>query len=306
MTNKLPLFQEETESEPKGSFPKWLHRDLPKGKTSFRTDTILRKYQLNTVCEEAKCPNRAECYSKLTATFLAMGKDCTRSCGFCDIDFSKTPKPLESDEPERIALSVKELGLKHVVITMVARDDLADQGALHIARIIDTIRTENPNVTTEVLTSDFNGDFTSLDRLLHARPEIFNHNIETVERLTPKVRHVATYRRTLSILAHAKKNPNIFIKSGLMLGLGETSDEVKQTLQDLADVGCDIVTLGQYLRPNKKKLRLKAFITPEMFDQYKEYGLSLGIPHIYAGPFVRSSYNADQVFSQLQKKKRCP
>jgi lipoic acid synthetase len=294
----LPLYQEkEVDSAvSRGRFPSWLHRKLPKGGELFKTNEILSKYRLNTVCEEARCPNRLECYSKHTATFLALGKECSRNCGFCDIDFSKTPKPPEEDEPSRIALSVKELKLEHVVITMVARDDLPDGGAQAFSNIIREVRHVNPQVTVEVLTSDFAGNFAALDCVLEAQPEIFNHNIETVRGLTPRVRHKATYERTLEVLGHAKKSRKCqFIKSGIMVGLGETDQEVHETLQDLAQVGCEIVTIGHYLQPNRRKLTVKAFITPEQFDSYAAYGQSLGIKYVYSGPFVRSSYNAHQI-----------
>lgn len=296
--NSLPENPEK--EQPSGRFPKWLHRDLPKGGSYFKTETILQKYRLNTVCEEAKCPNRMECYNKKTATFLALGKECTRACGFCDIDFSKTPKPPEKDEPERIALSVKELGLSHAVITMVARDDLEDYGASHIASIIEAIRLENPNATIEVLTSDFSGNFEVLKKVLEARPEVFNHNIETTRRLTPKVRHKATYERTLDMLSFAKREGgSIYIKSGIMVGLGETEEEVLETIKDLSLSGCDIITVGHYLQASRLKLPLKRFVTPEEFTRYEKYGLSLGVKHMYCGPFVRSSYNADLFVNQL-------
>ncbi|MCP5492207.1 MAG: lipoyl synthase [Chlamydiales bacterium] len=289
--NKLP---ENPENANKGRFPSWLHRKLPRGGNLFKTNEIVDKYNLNTVCEEAKCPNRLECYSKKTATFLALGKECTRACGFCDIDFAKQPKPLEADEPLRIAKSAKELGLKHVVITMVARDDLPDQGAAQIAAILEAIRQENPGCTTEVLTSDFNGKMESLDIILDVNPEVFNHNIETVRALTPKVRHVATYDRTLSVLRHAKASgKSRFVKSGLMLGLGETKEQVHETLHDLKEAGCDIVTIGQYLQADRGKLVVKSFVTPEEFAAYRDYGQSIGIKNVYSGPFVRSSYNAN-------------
>jgi len=276
-----------------GRFPSWLHRKIPKGKKQFKTNTILEKYKLNTVCEEAKCPNRMECYSKKTATFLALGKQCTRACGFCDIDFSKNPKAPEADEPIRIANSVKELDLRHVVITMVSRDDLADYGATHIAQIIDKIREVNQTVTVEVLTSDFSGCEKSLNIVLDKRPEVFNHNIETVRELSPKVRHTATYDRTLEVLSRAKKsNKSKYIKSGIMVGLGETFEQVKTTIKDLKEAGCDIITIGQYLQASRLKLRVKEFITPEIFKEYENFGKSIDVKHMYCGPFVRSSYNA--------------
>lgn len=281
-----------------GRFPSWLHRQLPKGKNLLDTGKILNENRLHTVCEEAKCPNLFECWSRKTATFLVMGKECTRSCGFCDIDFSRNPKPLEDDEPERVADSVKKLGLKHVVITMVARDDLPDGGAHHLVKIVQEIRKEVPAVVIEMLTSDLNGNKEALDLLLHSGLQIFNHNIETVRELTPRVRHTATYERTLAILAQAssrKEAANIRVKSGIMVGLGESELQVFETLNDLKNVGCDIVTIGQYLQPNRQKLRVKAFIPPEQFKKYEEHGYFLGIKRMYCGPFVRSSYNADLI-----------
>ncbi|MDE3045918.1 MAG: lipoyl synthase [Verrucomicrobiota bacterium] len=290
--NKLNLLPPNPEEE-NGRFPSWLHRPLPLGGQIFKTGHIVEKYRLNTVCEEAKCPNRFECYTKKTATFLALGKHCTRNCGFCDIDFSKTPKAPEEDEPERIALSVKELGLRHAVITMVARDDLPDQGASHMAAIVRAIRTHNPGVSVELLTSDFSGDLSALDIVLREKPEIFNHNLETVRSLTPRVRHKAQYDRTLAVLKHARDSRlPVHVKSGIMVGLGETPAEVEETLRDLHAVGVDIVTIGQYLQASRTKLRVKEFITPAQFDAYAAYGHSLGIREVNSAPFVRSSYNA--------------
>lgn len=280
----------------RGNFPEWLHLKLPKGKHLAGTTENMRKHMLHTVCEEAKCPNRLECFSKKTATFLACGNQCTRACGFCEIDFAKNPLPLDPEEPQRIAESSLALGLKHVVITMVARDDLRDKGANHIAKIIKEIRKAIPTATVEVLTSDFSGDLDAVDIVLNAQPEIFNYNTETVRALTPRVRHKATYDRTLLILEHAKNTSfKGKTKSGLMLGLGETQKQVHETLQDLHSVGVDIVTLGQYLQPSKKKLRVKEFVHPDQFAAYKTYGEALGIPFVYSGPFVRSSYNAAEV-----------
>lgn len=284
-----------------GRFPSWLHRKLPKGGALWQTSRVVQENRLHTVCEEANCPNLLECWSKKTATFLVMGKACTRNCGFCDIDFTKSPKSLEADEPFRVADSVKKLGLKHVVITMVARDDLADGGAHHMAEVIFEIRSQCPETTIEVLTSDLAGNMQSLDIILKAGPEIFNHNIETVRALTPRVRHVATYDRTLAVLKHAKEyrqNPYMLVKSGLMVGLGEEPQQVHETLRDLQESGCDIVTIGQYLQPNRRKLLVKSFVAPQEFKQYEEYGYALGLKHMYCGPFVRSSYNANLVIQQ--------
>lgn len=285
-----------------GRFPSWLHRKLPSGSELWNTSKVLEGNRLHTVCEEAKCPNLLECWSNKTATFLAMGKECTRSCGFCDIDFNKTPKSIEKDEPLRIADSVEKLGLKHVVITMVARDDLPDGGAAHMASIVEEVRKSNPGVTIELLTSDFQGNLDALNLLLSSGPEIFNHNIETVRALSHRVRHTATYDRTLAVLKHAseyKKNASLLIKSGLMLGFGEEKEEVEQTLRDLKQAGCNIVTLGQYLQPNRHKLRVKTFIHPDIFKYYEEFGRSIGIEYMYCGPFVRSSYNAGLVIKKF-------
>ena len=298
MNNKLKVLNKLPENPENGSgrFPKWLHRTIPRGGNLFKTDTIVKKYGLNTVCEEAKCPNRLHCYSHQTATFLALGKACTRNCGFCDIDFTKAPQAPEPDEPERIAASVQELGLKHVVITMVARDDLLDGGARHIAHIIRAVRVKNSGCTIEILTSDFSGNFEAVDVVLNENPEVFNHNIETVRALTPRVRHKATYDRTLTVLRHAQASGKArYIKSGIMVGLGETEEQVLETITDLHNVGCDIVTIGHYLQANQKKLTVKSFVTPEQFKKYEEFGNSLGIQQMYSGPFVRSSFNAGEL-----------
>jgi lipoic acid synthetase len=307
LKNKLNVLPTNPDAENRGRFPSWLHRKIPLGGQTFKTDAILEKYRLNTVCEEAKCPNRMECYSKKTATFLALGKECTRNCGFCDIDFSKTPLAPERDEPERIAYSVQELGLKHVVITMVARDDLPDGGATQIAAIIRTVREKNPGVTIEVLTSDFAGLTSSLDIVLDEKPEIFNHNIETVRSMTPRVRHKASYDRTLAVLSYVKSQQKAqFVKSGIMVGLGETDDEVKETIKDLIQAGCDIITIGHYLQASSRKLTVKSFITPEQFKEYEEFGYKMGAKYVYSGPFVRSSYNASEIQEKLSQKNIIP
>lgn len=288
-----------------GRFPSWLHRKLPKGGNIWETGKILSEKRLHTVCEEAKCPNLLECWSKKTATFLTMGKECTRSCGFCSIDFSKNPKPLDPEEPQHVAESVASLGLRHVVLTQVARDDLPDGGASHLAKIIAAIRSLDPKPTIETLTSDFEGNQKAWEIVLEAKPEIFNYNIETVRKLTPRVRHKASYDRTLELLSFAKKNRKseaMLVKSGFMVGFGETKDEVFATISDLKDAGCDIITIGQYLQSDARKLLVKAFIHPDEFKEYEEYGKKIGISYLYAGPFVRSSYNAEQVFKGLKAK----
>lgn len=296
-----PETSDENKAVGLGRFPSWLHRKLPKGNELWNTEQVINRNGLHTVCEEARCPNLLECWSKKTATFLVMGKDCTRSCGFCSIDFAKTPKPLEADEPEKVAQSVQELGLKHVVITMVARDDLPDGGADHLFKVVETVRHRCPESTIELLTSDFHGNFDALKRVLESKPEIFNHNIETVREYSPKVRHTAMYDRTLSILRYAKserKTAHMLVKSGLMVGFGETEEQVQQTLRDLKEAGCDIVTIGQYLQPSRYKLRVKAFVTPEQFKSYEDYGYSIGLKYMYCGPFIRSSYNANLIIKR--------
>ena len=302
--NILPENPEQNIPEDKavgpGRFPSWLHRKLPQGTNLWKTGDLLSKNRLHTVCEEARCPNLLECWSKKTATFLVMGKECTRNCGFCDIDFSKAPKGLEADEPARVADSVQQLGLKHVVITMVARDDLEDGGAAHLAEVIRETRKVNPSATIEVLTSDFSGNLEALDIVLEAKPDIFNHNIETVRDLTPRVRHKATYERSMRILKHVKDNSSVITKSGIMVGLGETTAQVEEALNDLHHIGVSIVTMGQYLQPNPHKLLVKSFVTPEQFKEYELYGRSIGITNMYCGPFVRSSYNAAEVFQNIQ------
>lgn len=298
------LDRESQDNQPvkQGRFPSWLHRSLPKGGRLQQTGQILAQHRLHTVCEEAKCPNLLECWSRKTATFLIMGKECTRNCGFCDIDFAKAPKALEEDEPLRVAQSVKALGLRHVVITMVARDDLPDGGSGHLVRVIEEVRRYHPEVTLEVLTSDFDGQRQAWQRVLDASPNIFNHNIETVRELTPRVRHKATYDRTLELLHYAalhRPHPDLKVKSGLMVGLGETEEQVYQTLKDLKEAGCEIVTIGQYLQPNRNKLLVKSFVHPAIFKKYETYGYELGLPYLYCGPFIRSSYNADLVLKSF-------
>jgi lipoyl synthase len=274
-------------------FPCHLHRPIPEGHQMAQTAEILKKHRLNTVCIEAKCPNRLECYTNRTATFLALGKLCTRSCAFCEIGFSKSPPPPEKDEPDRIAFSVQELGLRHAVITMVTRDDLADQGAGHIAAIIRAIRRENPKTSIEVLTSDFSGNHRLLDIVLEESPDIFNHNLETVRSLTPRIRHKAEYERSLALLRYAKESKKVqAIKSGIMIGLGETEKEVFEAIDDLHSAFCDIITIGQYLQPSRRKLPVKEFISLEQFQTYEQYGLSQGVNQMLSGPFVRSDYNA--------------
>jgi lipoyl synthase len=275
--------------------PKYLRRKLPIGPIC-QTESILKDLKINTVCIEANCPNKFECYSKKCATFLALGNKCTRSCAFCNIEYCKNPPLPDENEPKNIALAAKKLNLKHIVITMVSRDDLEDKGALHIAKIIKEVKLLNPLSTIEVLTSDFSKRFDLIDIVLDQNFEIFNYNIETVRRLTSKIRHKATYDNSLQILKYAKSTKKTkFVKSGFMLGLGENKQEVFDTIKDLYNSGCDIITIGQYLSPNKKKYPIKSFITPLEFKEYEDFAKNLGVKNIYAQPYVRSSYNAELI-----------
>lgn len=282
-------------------FPDWLTKKLPLGNNLSFTKNAIKPDHLATVCEEAFCPNKNECWSKKTATYLALGKECSRKCGFCNIAYNKQPLPPDPQEPLLITESISTLDLKHVVITMVTRDDLVDGGAAHMAKIIQTIKKHRPQTTIEVLTSDFLGNEEALHLILQSQLEIFNHNIETVNSLTPFVRHKATYERSLWVLKTAAEyNSNIFIKSGLMVGLGEREIEVRQTLNDLAAHHVKIVTIGQYLQPNRLKIPVKKFIAPEEFTAYKEYGQKLGL-FMHVGPFIRSSYNAEETLMHIKQ-----
>lgn len=275
--------------------PKWLRLQLPTTNTFAKTRALLSDLKLHTVCESAKCPNHWECWGRGTATFMIAGDRCTRACGFCAVDTSK-PFPLEDDEPERVAEATRRMGLKHVVITAVARDDLKDGGAEHFRLTIEKTREYNPDTIIEVLVPDFLDKDDAIETVLSARPEIFNHNMETVRRLTPSVRSRAKYDRSLSVLEKVKKwsGDKIFTKSGLMLGLGETREELLQTFQDLRGVNCDILTLGQYLQPTLQHLPVVEFVTPEAFTELGKVAESMGFSHVASGPLVRSSYHADE------------
>ncbi len=274
--------------------PSWLKRPLPKGNENFFTDGLLRELNLETVCENARCPNRPECYARRTATFMIMGNVCTRPCGFCSVP-KGTPFDLESDEPDRVAEAAARLGLKHVVITSVTRDDLPDGGAEHFYRCILAVR-ERTGAAVEVLTPDFLGNTAAIDRVIEGNPEVFNHNTETVPRFYKKVRGRADYQRTLDLLKRVKQRaPHIVTKSGLMLGLGETREELLETLADLRKVRCDTLTLGQYLTPTLKHVPVARFLPPEEFDELAKLARKMGFAHVASGPFVRSSYHADEM-----------
>jgi lipoic acid synthetase len=274
--------------------PDWLKRDLPRGNENFFTHHLLRELRLETVCENARCPNRPECYSRRTATFMVLGNVCTRPCGFCSVPRGE-PLELEDDEPQRVAEAAARLGLKHVVITSVTRDDLPDGGAEHFYRCVMAVR-RRTGATVEVLTPDFLGDPAAIDRVLEARPEVCNHNLETVPRLYRKVRGRAEYRRSLDLLERAKRRAaGVVTKSGLMLGLGETADELFEVFADLRAVGCDVLTLGQYLAPTLKHIPVARFVPPAEFDRLADLARTLGFKQVVAGPYVRSSYHADEM-----------
>lgn len=275
--------------------PEWLRIKLPTSDSFSQTRNLLDELKLHTVCESAKCPNHWECWEKGTATFMIAGDRCTRACGFCAVATAK-PLPLEADEPLRVAEATRRMKLKHVVITAVARDDMADGGAEHFRQTIEEVRRLNPKTVIEVLVPDFQDSDASIEAVLSANPQIFNHNLETIRRLTPDVRHRATYDRSLSVLKKVKdkRGKTIYTKSGMMLGLGETESEVLEAMRDLRAAGCDILTLGQYLQPSMKLLPVKEFITPEQFAAYKVRAEEMGFVHVASGPMVRSSYHADE------------
>ncbi|NJK75254.1 MAG: lipoyl synthase [Richelia sp. CSU_2_1] len=276
--------------------PQWLRVKAPQWERVGNVKEILRDLALNTVCEEASCPNIGECFNAGTATFLIMGPACTRACPYCDIDFEKKPKPLDPTEPLRLAQAVQRLKLNHVVITSVNRDDLPDGGAPQFVQCIQAVRSAMPETTVEVLIPDLCGNWQALETILAARPEVLNHNTETVKRLYRRVRPQAKYDRTLELLQRSRDiAPQVYTKSGIMVGLGETDGEVREAMQDLRAVGCDILTLGQYLQPSQKHLNVDSFVPPEQFDAWREFGESLGFLQVVASPLTRSSYHAEQV-----------
>ena len=281
--------------KPRPRLPEWLRTKLPTADTFSRTRSLLDELKLHTVCESAKCPNHWECWSKGTATFMIAGDRCTRACGFCAVSTAK-PLPLEADEPMRVAEATRRMALKHVVITAVARDDMGDGGADHFRKTIEAVQQLNPGIVIEVLTPDFLDNDAAIECVLSAKPHIFNHNLETVRRLTPSVRHRATYDRSLKVLGKVKSKlgSGIYTKSGLMLGLGETEAEVLVAMEDLRAANCDILTLGQYLQPTLKHLPVVDYVTPEKFNELGERGREMGFVHVASGPMVRSSYHADE------------
>jgi lipoic acid synthetase len=286
-------------SPPRPRLPEWLRFQLPASQGFGQTRALLDELKLHTVCQSAKCPNHWECWSKGTATFMIAGDHCTRACGFCAVKTAK-PLALEADEPARVAEATRRMKLKHVVVTAVARDDLADGGADHFRQTIEKVRELNPQTVIEVLVPDFLDNDAAIETVLSARPDIYNHNLETVRRLTPSVRHRASYDRSLRVLGKvkARRGGDIVTKSGLMLGLGETEEELFAAMGDLRAARCDILTLGQYLQPTLAHLPVAEFVSPARFAHYKAVAEGLGFIHVASGPMVRSSYHADEFHFQ--------
>lgn len=277
--------------------PQYLKRGIIDTEKTKTVRHILKSHCLNTVCEAARCPNKSECYAKNTATFLIMGNNCTRNCRFCNITCSK-PEPLNLDEPQKIADAVQKLGLNYVVITSVTRDDLFDGGANHFANVINEVRMLTPNVKIEVLTPDFQGDKSAIDTVIAAKPDVFNHNIETVPSLYKKARPQANYQRSLEFLEYIKQNSDILTKTGIMVGLGETKEELIQTFEDLVRIKCDIVTIGQYIAPTKEHLEVVKYYEPNEYDELSSIAKKMGIKHTFFSPLTRSSYKAFEVFNE--------
>ena len=282
--------------------PNWLRAKLPSGPAYGEVREIVDDNQLHTVCQSAQCPNMGECWSRGTATLMILGNVCTRACTFCAVQTGK-PTELDLSEPPRVADAVAKMGLRHCVLTSVARDDLKDGGAKVWAATIRAVRYRNPSTAIEVLVPDFKGDFVNLDLVLDANPDIFNHNLETVERLQKPIRKTASYQRSLDVLAHSK-NRGFRIKSGIMLGLGEKQEEIRQAISDLARIGLDILTLGQYLQPSSKYAPIDRWATPEEFAQWKKEAHDMGVEVVESGPLVRSSYHAEEQSARFASDKR--
>jgi lipoic acid synthetase len=276
----------------KTHLPPWMKVPLPHGKSYSTVKNIIAEQRLNTICSSGNCPNKGECWSAGTATFMILGDKCTRNCRFCYVK-SMMPDPVDNEEPDRVANSIKQLKLKHCVITSVARDDLKDQGASVWVRTIKTIKQLNPEITMEVLIPDFNNNHELLDLIINEKPEVISHNIETVERISPKIRSLATYEKSLKVLKYISQS-GLITKSGFMVGLGETETEVAVTMNDLLLSGVKVLTIGQYLPPSELHTRLVEYVKPEVFEHYKQTGLEKGFRFVESGPLVRSSYHAEK------------
>ena len=276
--------------------PPWLKKRIPPFQDLQKVKSILDRAELHTVCEEARCPNLGECFCGGTATFLILGRICTRNCGFCAVEHG-IPAPADDTEPEKVAQAVQEMGLQYVVVTSVTRDDLFDGGASLFPKTIQALRASNPKIKVEVLIPDFQGDLKSLKAVLKECPDVLNHNVETISRLYPGVRPRADYKRSLDLLKKSKElHPHISTKSGFMLGLGETENEVLELFRDLRETGCDFLTIGQYLQPRKDRLSVVRYVPPDEFEEYKRIGEEMGFRAIASGPFVRSSFHAFEMF----------
>lgn len=275
--------------------PEWIR--VKNSRSFSKTKKVLRSHGLSTVCEKARCPNMGACFTKPTATFMILGTKCTRHCGFCSVE-SSMPEPLDSREPHSVAMAAKEMGLRHVVVTSVTRDDLADGGAHHFAYTVCAIREHIRHATVEVLTPDFKGDMRNLHIVLESRPDVYNHNVETVQRLYQRVRPGANYQRSLNVLRKAKETaPEIILKSGLMMGFGETREEVLDVLKDLLHTGCECITIGQYLRPSKGNLPVAEYVRPEVFEEIRLKALDMGFRYVASAPLMRSSMNAEEMLT---------
>jgi len=282
--------------------PKWLKKPLPKGGGYESVRRMLSEGLLHTVCQEAKCPNLWECFSKKTATFLILGNECTRNCRFCSIRKGHPVLP-DPREPDRVARAAETLGLQYVVVTSVTRDDLPDGGAGHFAKTITTLRNRVPGVCVEVLIPDFGGNIEALETVLRAYPDVLNHNIETVPRLYALARPEASYRRSLDLLSRAAKmRPDLPVKSGIMLGLGEMTEEIETTLRDLRAAGCRVLTLGQYLQPTRHHLPVARYVPPDEFEYWRKKGLEMGFAEVFSGPLVRSSYHAREIYQAIRRR----
>lgn len=280
--------------------PDFLKQEVPNGAAFKSVQDSISEFKLNTVCEEAKCPNRTHCYSRGTLTFQILGRVCTRACGFCAEEFGKPSGLIDSEEPRRVVEAARKLKLKHVVITSPARDDMDDDGASQFADVVGLFRKELPQVTVEILTPDFRGREDCLDIVFRSKPDIFNHNIETSRRLTPKVRNKATYDRTLFVLKKARES-GLITKSGMMVGHGETKEEILETMRDLRSVDCQMLTLGQYLPPSPRHLPLHRYYSPQEFDELRREGLQCGFVNVASGPLVRSSFHADELAKTINQ-----
>lgn len=285
-----------------GRMPRWLHRPIQAGKNLHDVTDILRRLSLNTVCESARCPNRMECFSSRTATFMILGDTCTRDCNFCSVAKGE-PRRVDEEEPIKVAEAAAAMDLEHVVVTSVTRDDLADGGAAHFAAVIRALRERLPGVTVEVLVPDFRGDKTALASIIAEKPEVFNHNLETVEALYPRVRPKADYGRSLEVLREAREmDAEVLVKSGLMVGLGENGVQLRRTFSDLKECSCDMLTLGQYLRPSRNQIKVEKFLSPGEFGALKREAEDAGISIVASAPFVRSSYRARELLDMSDER----